>query len=156
MKYISPNGFLHKIVAALLCFSLFAGYVIVAPIVGEEHPFSRFNMYAMFPNTARYYYLADENNKPISGARKFRFSINQIKDAIAAREKRNHIINGTVAQTKPIADEVLAYIINRNKDNPELKNYRQLKIMKCNITLNNGVVTTVDSVVSIWNLKAAY
>lgn len=147
---------LKKIRSLFICFPLFVGYIVIACIVQEEHPFSKFSMYSHFPAHAVYYYLADENNQPIAGASTFRFSINQLKDAIGVRISNYGIANNSINATRQIGNEMLRYIVNTNKDNPALEQYTQLRIIKCDLTFNGPKVQKTDSVLSICKLNNAY
>ncbi|MCW5906470.1 MAG: hypothetical protein KIS94_01305 [Chitinophagales bacterium] len=129
----------------LKTFSPFLLFILLSLLLGEEHPFSRFDMYASFPTKATYYFLADENNNSISGMKEFSFSVFRIKDMM------NAYMRGNEAAEAAAAVSVLQ-AVEEDYVKQGAKTYTSISLVKRTLELQAGKVNGKSDVIATLNL----
>lgn len=122
-------------------------FIAVSVLVGEEHPFTRFPMYAKFPEAIDYYFLMDENGQPVSGLKQFSFTVSQIKDEMGAYLRTN---GNTPQNERQAAQEILNNIGNSDKGTAYFKTHGQLSVVRKNLHLDGKHIVETDSVLVTW------
>lgn len=125
----------------------FIVFVAVALLVGEEHPFSRFPMYSKFPKAVDYYFLVDENQKPVSGLKQFSFTVSQLKDRMGAYLRTN---GNTPENEQQSARNILTVIGNSDKSISYFKQHKELSLVRKNLKLEQGNIVETDTLLATW------
>ena len=110
--------------------------VVLGLIVQEWYPFSAFPMYANLSPQAHYYFVTDENKKPISTFREFNLPDSAPVKIIRTRLHYHAATALTMKDESDVGKQFLRYLLNirKPKEPPE---YRQLLLWKATISLNN-------------------
>jgi len=122
-------------------------FIAVSVLVGEEHPFTRFPMYAKFPEAIDYYFLMDENQQPVSGLKLFSFTVSQIKDEMGAYLRTN---GNTPENEKLAAQTILAKIGNSDKGKAYFKDHTKLMLARKNLYLDGKRIVETNTILVTW------
>jgi hypothetical protein len=108
--------------------------VILGLLVHEWFPFSAFPMYSNLPPTAYYYYVTDENKKPIAYKKEFGITSDVAGQMMGTRI--NHQLATLGIKNEPeIGRQFLYYLMTIRKP-IEPPNYKQLSLWRVIISLN--------------------
>ncbi|MES2622490.1 MAG: hypothetical protein V4615_16685 [Bacteroidota bacterium] len=122
-------------------------YITFTFIVPEVYPISRFAMFSSSSNESDYYYFVDENNHSLSGLKNFSIRTNAIKNLVHAEADKSGFNISENFQLQLAAHKVLKDILSERKPGSNL-HFKELKLVRHNIQLSNGVIKEQDVVLS--------
>jgi hypothetical protein len=127
-------------------------FVILALLIGEFHPFSRFPMFSAFGNKGEYLYLTDENNQTIYGLYKLKIYSSELTDMLQVRAIAHSTGNDSL-HIASIAAQVLQEVIRLNENNAELKKYGELKLCQRMFYIQEGRVHKEDKILASCSVR---
>lgn len=130
----------------LKAFSPFLLFILLSLLLGEEHPFTRFDMYASFPTKATYYFLTDENSNSISGMKEFSFSVFRIKDMMSAYMRGNE--DAEAAAAISVLQAVKEACAKKG-----VKTHSSISLVKRTLELQAGKINGKSEVIATLNIQ---
>ena len=122
----------------LLCLPII--FLSLTKYIGDVHPFSNFPMYSYFPTHTEFYYLANENNEPLSTHKNFGMRTSDLKQMVLVRIKSSTIKTNSANELNAIAEDVLINLSKKNTSNLIKSNTQKLKLIKHSIAIKNNII----------------